>query len=263
MSGATETIDKVRIPALSSSNYATWSVLVRELLRRKGLLELISTETPDPEVATAAAVNRFTKNDMKTRSYLVLHLGPEAITNVTSLLSMDATTKHVWLKLKSTYQRDNMQARLTLETQLYALRFADMEDMEPHLQKFNKIFVDLATLGISMNNDYKVGHLLRSLPDSFHALVSIAGAMKWTCDELVDEVKANIDRRSRDKTVSTYQGKTKDEVRVTPGARKKRRIDNANIECYYGHKRGHMMRECRKRMRDRAQAFRGRSRWPW
>ena len=89
----------------------------------------------------------------------------------------------------------NLQANINHEYKLYALQYQDKEDMDQHLQIFNKIFVDLVALGVKVEDEDKVGHLLRSLPDSFNGLVSIAGAMKWDYDQLVAEVKSNIDRR--------------------------------------------------------------------
>ena len=125
------------------------------------------------------------KRFRKALSYIVLYLGTEAITNVTSISASDATAKDVWTKLKRISQRDNIQTKLELEYQLYALQYQDKEDKDQHLQTFNKIFVKLATLGVKVQDEDKVGHLLCSLPDSFNGLVSIAGAMNWNYDQLV------------------------------------------------------------------------------
>lgn len=75
MSDPTANVAKVTIPALTSKNYPTWSVLTRELLRREDLLELLTDDAPDSEVTSASAVTRFKKRDRNARSHIVLHLG--------------------------------------------------------------------------------------------------------------------------------------------------------------------------------------------
>lgn len=215
MSDPTDNVTKVTIPPLSSNNCPTWSVLTREMLRREELLGLLGEDAPNLEVSAAAAVTRFKKRDRYARSYIVLHLGTEAIIDVTSILASDATANDVRTKLKSIYQRDNMQAKLDLESKLYALQYQDKEHMDQHLQTFNKIFVKPAALGVNVEDEDHVGNLLRSLPDSFNGLVSIAGAMNWNYDQLVAEAKSSIDRRIR-----TDINKSKDQKPITPGARK-------------------------------------------
>lgn len=103
----------------------------------------------------------------------------EVFTTVISILASDATAKDFWLKLKSIYQHDNMQSKLNQEAKLYGLQYQDNQDMDQHLQASSNIFVEIAALGVNVEDEDKVGHLLRSLPDSFNGLVSIAGGMKW------------------------------------------------------------------------------------
>lgn len=69
--------------------------------------------------------------------------------------------------------------------------------MNKHLQRFSRIFVDLASLGVVHEESDKVGLLLRSLPESISALSSISRAMKWYSNQLAKELKSNIDRRSQ------------------------------------------------------------------
>lgn len=174
----------------------------------------------------------------------------------------EATTKEVWEKSRNIYQRDNIQAKLNLEAQLYSLSYKDNEDIDKHLQKFSRMFVDLAALGVVYEEADKVGHLFRSLMESFVALSSTSGAIKWTFDQLVDEIKSNVDRRSRN-TNNEFNNR-KEEKSVTPGARKtlekKKGNVQGDIECFYCHKMGHLAKDWRKRKRDRAASNRGRGR---
>lgn len=106
--------------------------------------------------------------------------------------------------------------------------------MDEHLQKFSKIFIELAAIGVQVADVEKVGHLLCWLPDSFNGLVSIAGTMNWGYEQLLIEVKASIDRRFLNKTAE----KPKKRTPITPKACKS--ISNTKVaghgtkcyECY-------------------------------
>lgn len=72
-----------------------------EFVKKNGVLSALTKAAPR-DTATTAAVNSFNKTDEKARAHIVLNLGEEPATLVTSLLMSGATTSAIWEKLQDT-----------------------------------------------------------------------------------------------------------------------------------------------------------------
>lgn len=90
--------------------------MVKEVLRREDLLEHLEQESPTGKTETTAT---WKKKDLHTRWHFVINLGEEEITNVTSIIAEEASAKELWDKLKSIYQKDNLQAVNNWQSELY------------------------------------------------------------------------------------------------------------------------------------------------
>ena len=111
-----------------------------ELMRKDGVLHVL---TEDPPTGPPNMVSKFQKDDQKARTHIVLNIGDEPATLITSILLTGATTKEVWKKLTETYKKENIQSKLNLRTQLHNLRFEEENDFQGHLTKLEKIFICL------------------------------------------------------------------------------------------------------------------------
>lgn len=122
------------------------------------------------------------------------------------------------------------------------------KNFDEHIQTFEKLFVEIAARGSAMSDENKVGHLLRSLPDSLSNIASVAGTMQLSDDDVCSTVKAEIDRRDSRK----MEDKTKNDTdTITP--RKsiaKHRGAGSNTQCYCCKTFGHFLKDCRKSIND-------------
>ena len=104
MSEVSSVTDGIKIPKLKNSKgFALWRIYVMELMRKDGVLHVLTQEPPDADNATQAQINRFQRDDQKARPHIVLNLAEEPATLITSLLMSDGTTKQVRDKLTDTY----------------------------------------------------------------------------------------------------------------------------------------------------------------
>ena len=68
MTSSSSTYDSGKIQKLTNSkNYPLWSLYVREIIRKDGLLHMLSDDPPNEELSTTAAVNKFRTEDEKAR----------------------------------------------------------------------------------------------------------------------------------------------------------------------------------------------------
>lgn len=80
-------IELPRISKLQDSKlFALWRLYVKELMRRVGVLCVVSHDLPDAEVSTMAVKNKFRKNNEKARPHIALNVRVEPATLIASLV---------------------------------------------------------------------------------------------------------------------------------------------------------------------------------
>eukprot|EP01018_Ginkgo_biloba_P040974 Gb_20270 [translate_table: standard] len=91
------------------------------------------------------------KMDRKAKSLIRLCLSDSMLLNV----SGEATTKDLWDKLGSLYQTKSLVNKLFLRKKLYFLRMKDGDSVAEHLNAFNIVVSQLASVDIKI--DIKIG----------------------------------------------------------------------------------------------------------
>ena len=107
------------------------------------------------------------KFDRKAKILIILCLLDLVLLNV----SKEATTKDLWGKLGSLYQTKSLVNKLFLQKKLYSLRMKDGDSVAEHLNAFNTVVSQLASVDIKISEEDKCITLLCSLPDSWDNLV--------------------------------------------------------------------------------------------
>lgn len=247
------TDEKGKIPKLNDAKgYALWSIYAMELMRKDGVLHVLTEDPPSAETNSQAVINRWKKQDEKARPHIVLNLGEEPAILVTSILLEGATTKQVWVKLRDTYRKENIQSKLNLRSKLHNTFFKDTEDIQVHLKTLEEIFVELARVNDAVSQTDKVAILLRSLPESLGSIPLIADANNMDYDQTSALIKSEMERRKNRQPEVTADN-------PQPGARKsfmpsltanRPKTRKQTIRCWYCDKLGHTQDECRSRMRD-------------
>jgi hypothetical protein len=76
----------------------------------------------------------------------------------------------MWIKLRTLYQSNSMNRRLSLKSQLYNLNMIEKLSIEEHLRHVNSLIGQLANRGITITDDELVDRVLTSLPTSWDML---------------------------------------------------------------------------------------------
>ena len=112
-------------------------------------------------------------------------------------ISGEAMTKALWDKLETLYQSKSLVNKLFLRKKLYNLRMKDGDSVTEHLNAFNTVVSQLASVDIKILDEDKCISLLCSLPDSWDSLVIAIGsnATALQFDEIVSALLTEEMRR--------------------------------------------------------------------
>eukprot|EP00253_Pinus_taeda_P014497 PITA_14497 len=109
----------------------------------------------------------------------------------------EAMTKALWDKLGTLYQSKSLVNKLFLQKKLYNLRMKDGDLVTEHMNTFNTVVSQLASVDIKILDEDKCISVLFSLPDSWDSLViaidSNATALQF--DEIVSSLLTEGMRR--------------------------------------------------------------------
>ena len=98
--------------------------------------------------------------------------------------------KALWDKLGTLYQSKSLVNKLFLRKKLYNLRMKDGDSVKEHLNAFNTVVSQLASIDIKILDEDKCISLLCSLLDSWDSLVIAIGSNATTLqfDEIVSSL---------------------------------------------------------------------------
>lgn len=238
----TSSISKVSIePLRNTDKYSNRSISTTEMRNRDGLQGHIDGKEVPPPAGETGKLKDFKKNNRVARSHIVLHLGKEAVTNVSTIMDQDGTAKDIWDKLKEILQKDRLQAVLNLQGKIFQVRHRDGADIDKHFKEFEAIFVKLASLSAPVTRKDKAGHILRPLTDSLSHIASVAGHLDITYEQISSSLRSEINRKTTDKK------EDKITFKLTVGECSAHDRSMADMECIYCHERGHFASTAERR----------------
>lgn len=141
------------------------------------------------------------KLDRKAKSTIRLCVSNSVLLNV----SGEAMVKALWDKLGTLYQSKSLVNKLFLWKKLYNLRMKDGDSVTEHLNAFNTVVSQLASVYIKISDEDKCISLLCSLPDSWDSLVIAIGinATALHFDEIVSSL---LTEEMRQKNMESQNG---------------------------------------------------------
>ena len=125
----------------------------------------------------------------KAHSAILLSLRAEVLWEV----AKEKYAKAVWDKSEDLYLKKSLRYRLYLKERLYALLMEDDKPFKKNLDEFNRIFLDLKSIDVKIDDEDQAIILLSFLPKPFDHFADTMLYRKATLS--MDEVKAALNSK--------------------------------------------------------------------
>lgn len=163
----------------------------------------------------------------------------------------------MWAKLSTTHERASATSKLQLMQKCHEYKMDPNAATSQHIARVENMARQLQDVGENISEIAVMVKLLGSLPQKFQTFVTAWESVdptRQTLNYLRERLLTEESRISSLDEVTTALASvsTKDEHRKTsqgnqkPNA-KKFEVRKSDTECFYCHKRGHLIRDCRKR----------------
>jgi hypothetical protein len=142
--------------------------------------------------------------DAKALSTIHLCLADDVLFNIVG----EDTTSGLWSKLENLYMTKSLMSKIYLKRRLHSLWMKEGTKVVDHLNTFNTLIVQLASMEVKFEDEDKAITLLCSLPESWDNLVtsiSFSSADVLDYDSVVGALLAEEMRRKSSQETSTSE----------------------------------------------------------
>jgi hypothetical protein len=119
------------------------------LLRQQGLAKILEPFEERIGIKEIDEIVKRAELEEKAHSLILLSLSDGVLRKV----AVEETAVGLWKKLGSLYMKKSLTNHLFLKQQLYTLRMQEGMLLCDHLDKFNKILMDLKNIDIKVNEN--------------------------------------------------------------------------------------------------------------
>ncbi|CAA0835646.1 Uncharacterized mitochondrial protein AtMg00810 [Striga hermonthica] len=246
---------KFEVPKFDGhGNFGLRQTRVKHLLAQQGIQKGLRAEKPK-------GMEDDDWQDLQERAAgtIQLCLVDEVMYHVMHLKSAD----EIWKKLESQFMSKTLTTKLYLKQRLYGLKMQEGTDLGQHVNIFNQVVTDLASLEAKIEDEDKAMILLCLLPPSYEHMVTTLTYGKETIktEEITSALLAHNQQKQKSGESSSQsdslcvkgnQDRGRKHVRENSGNRKFRSKSRdkskgrKTVTCYKCKEQGHFKRDCPK-----------------
>ena len=223
---------------LTRSNWVTWKSRMEDMLYCKDLHEPIEGIKSKPENMSDA---NWTKMNRKTIGTIRQWVDESIYHHV----SKETDAQALWKKLESLFEKKTAAKKAFLIKELVNMKYVEDVSVTEHLNNFQNVINQVATMGLNIEEELLALLLLGSLPDSWETFVVTVSNSASNGVLSMDAVKDSMfNEETRRKASGASAGAG--QLFVTEKRGKNSGETRFNGDCHYCGKKGHMKKHCRK-----------------
>ena len=239
MSSSMEECHKVQ---LTGDNYHEWKFSMKWLLMGLDLWDLVDGTEVLPDRAGQKQQEKFRKRQNLALSKICLSVSP----NIQIYVRSAKTGKEAWDCIAKRFEEKSLTRIIKYRSELYSMMMNEETPMVDQINHLKTIAERLESLDDIVAEKDLVMILLKSLPKSYHNLITALESLKledltweYVRDRVLTEYERRIDNRR-----SSSSGRSNDTFdALYAGGRYAKR-------CHYCQEKGHMIKDCEKKKKD-------------
>lgn len=224
--------NKNQIEKLNNSNYFSWKYQMELTLISEELWDV--TENARGEIQ-GRALERWIKKDNKARALIGLAVEKDQLVHIRDKLNAFDT----WNSLKAIHEKDTLTNKISLYKKIAQFKLKKGDKIEEHLNELVSMFQKLQNLGAVIDEHWKIGMVLASLPSSYAPLVTALEARNE-----IDLSFNLIQMKILDEFQRQRENSDDDESKIIE--EKVFQIKKGKMYCYFCKRDNHNMDSCFK-----------------
>lgn len=242
-------VNTARMVNLNGSNYQIWRGKMEDLLYVKGFhLPVFSTEKPEGK-----SDEEWTLLHRQVCGYIRQWVDDNVLNHVSS----ETHARTLWSKLEELYARKTGNNKLFLIKQMMSLRYQDGSPITDHLNTFQGIINQLASMNLSFDDEIQGLWLLGTLPNTWetfrtslsnsapNGIISMDLAKSSVLNEEMRR-KSQVSSSQSEVLVTESRGRSQSRGPGNRGTSRGASNKWANVECHHCGLKGHIKKYCRK-----------------
>lgn len=239
---------KLMFPKLNGENYFNWKFKMEMYLRKEKIWPCITNGPPEiPEeeadnsnaqaITTAQATLRtYNENSEQARALIGLCVEDGQLAHIRNA----TTAKEAWENLQKHFERDTLSNKVSIIRRISRTQLQEGGDMEQHLVQMINLFQKLADLGADqLDDEWKVGFVLSSLPPSYDTLVTALEVREDLTFAIIHSklISEHLKRKGV-AAANTSSNEQQQQLAL--------KVTHQNIKCFFCKKGSHIKKDCIK-----------------